>query len=205
MIKIQVEQGSEAWHSLRLGRFTASKFKSLMSGETTEGYKDVILDVVGEILSGEAEDSYSSPDMIRGTELEPEARAYFEHSKEVEVEQVGFCLPDDEELAEWVGVSPDGILPDGGLLEIKCPKLKTHLKYLEAGRLPNEYKWQVQGQLLVTGAPYCVFISYYPDFPAFELRVEPDAEMHQQLMARFRVAIGVAKEKLEFYRNLKNE
>ncbi len=205
MIKINITQGSDAWHDERRGRFTGIRMKGLQSKKTTASYQDSIMDVVGEILSGETEENYVNADMQRGTDLEPFARGEYEELYGIEVEEVGFCLPDDELLAEWVGISPDGILPDSGLIEIKCPKLKTHLKYLEANRVPNEYKWQVQSQLWVTGAPYCDFMSYYPGMKPFIIRVEPDPVMFEAIDMEVRIAIQAVKDKIELYKQYKAE
>lgn len=200
MIKINIEQGSEAWFEYRLGRFTASKFSTLMSGETTKGYSDLISQIAGEILSGEMEETYTSADMERGKELEPYARKEYESIFDVEVEQVGFVIPDEnDKLFEWVGVSPDGMLNDG-LLEIKCPKFKTHLSYIKKNVLPNEYKWQVQGQLLFTDAKWCDFMSYYPKVKPFIIRVLPDEEMQKQLIERLEKAIEDVKKEIEIYK-----
>ena len=200
MIIINIEQGSEAWFQERCGRFTASKFATLMSGETTKGFGDLITETAGEIITGEIEESYVNADMERGKELEPEARACFEDTTGLDVLEVGFCLPDDEAQGEWVGVSPDGLIPsEDAILEIKCPKKKTHLNYIKAGRLPNEYKWQVQGQLLVTGAKKAYFMSYYPNMKPFIIEVLPDEEMRASLTERITDAIERVKREIEIY------
>jgi len=200
MIIVNCEQGSPAWFAERCGRFTASKFSTLMSGKATIGYKDLIIETAGEILTGEVEETYTNAAMERGKELEPEARREFEGMAHP-VTEVGFCLPDDEEITEWVGVSPDGILPDGGLLEIKCPYLKTHLNYIKANKLPTAYKWQVHGQLFVTGAPYAYFMSYYPKLKPFVIKVYPDRKMIQELKTRLIEAISEVKIEIEKYNN----
>ena len=197
MIVINIEQGSEAWFQERCGRFTASKFSTLMSGKSTKGYKDLILDIAGEAITGEVEESYSNANMERGKDLEPEARQEFTELIS-DVKEVGFCLPDSD-IAEWCGVSPDGMLPDGAILEIKCPLRKTHLNYLRNDRLPNEYKWQVQGQIFVTGAPYGYFMSYYPNMKPFILKVERDEQMITDLETRIKEAITEVKEIIKSY------
>ena len=129
MIIIKVEQGSEAWFAEKCGRFSASKFSTLMSGLATKGYKDLITDVAGEVITGEVEETYTNDNMKRGTELEPEARQVFMDETGLNVHEVGFVLPDNGTLADWVGVSPDGmIFTDESILEIKCPKRKTHFR-----------------------------------------------------------------------------
>ena len=198
MITVHIEQGSEAWFQERCGRFTASKFATLMSGESTKGYKDLILETAGEAITGTTEESYTNAAMERGTELEPDARREFEDIQGVEVDQVGFCLPDDISLTDWVGVSPDGVFLDH-ILEIKCPMLKTHMGYINANRLPSTYKWQVQGQLWITGARTCFFMSYYPGLKPFIIEVFPDLEMHNQLRERALKAIVEVKQTIKNY------
>ena len=189
-----VEQGSEAWHELRCGRITASKFKDMMSGHSTAGYKGLIFDTSGQIVSRQIEESYSNANMERGIELEPEARMFYETIKEVEVDEVGF-VTNEVIYPEYIGVSPDGMIKKGnGLLEIKCPLLKTHVGYLLADKLPNEYKWQVQGQMLVSKTNYCDFMSYYPNMVPFIKRIYPDLEMQNQLLERMEASVDLIKD-----------
>ena len=199
MIKVHIDQGSDAWFRLRLGRITGTRFSSLMAGESTKTYKDLITDIAGEIITGEGEETYTNAIMERGTELEPEARREYESLFD-SVEQVGMCLRDEgDPLHEWVGISPDGLTD--GLLEIKCPLRKTHINYIERNVLPNEYKWQLQGQLFVTGLPYCDFMSYYPGMKPFIIRVLPDDEMHEGINTRIEAFIAHVKVKIETYNN----
>jgi len=201
MIRIETEQRSEAWFQAKLGRIGASRFKDLMSGESTIGYKGLISDIAAEIKSGEMEETYTNADMERGIELEPEARAAYEDIFEVDVEETGLCIPDESnEFHEWVGVSPDGGM-DGftKLLEIKCPKKRTHWNYIKAEKLPNEYKWQVQGQLFVTNAEYCDFMSYHPSLKPFIIRVYPDFKMHKEIEERLRKTITLIKQEIKNY------
>jgi putative phage-type endonuclease len=200
MIIINCEQRSEAWYQARLGRFTASVFSNVMAGESTATYKDLITKITGEILTGEIEESYTSYDMERGIDLEPDAISEYE-SLFGNIKQVGFIIPDeDDELNQWVGVSPDG-MQDNIIQEFKCPKLKTHLNYIKSDVLPNTYKWQVQGQLMITGAEYCDFMSYYPKLKPFIIRVEPDNEMHKQLRDRLNKSIELVKKHITEYNN----
>lgn len=184
MIIINCDQRSEAWHHNRLGRFTASIFSDVMSANNTSTYDNVLAKIAGEIITCEEEESFSSPAMERGIELEDEAAEYYESIYGIKTKKVGLIIPDEnDELHEWVGVSPDRVVNDG-LLEIKCPLIKTHLKYIRSGKLPNEYKWQVQGQLMVTEAKWCDFMSYYPSMKPFIIRVYPNKDMIKDLRDR---------------------
>ena len=200
MIEINVDQGSEAWYEARLGRITGTRFKALMSKESTEGYKNLISDIACEMISGEFDEQFKSTLMERGTEVEPEARDFYAEEFGVTVREVGIIYPDeDNEFHEWIGVSPDGLTD--GVLEIKCPLRKTHLNYIGKGELPSEYKWQVYGLLYVTGLPYCDFMSYFPEMKPFIVRVYPNEGIFDEITERLRVTIERVKEKIEMYNN----
>lgn len=195
MTIIDVQQDSEAWHELRAGRITGTRFATMMQGDSTKGYQDLINELTGESICGTKDDTYSNAIMERGILLEPEAARVYEEETGIKIESVGFVLMDGYE--DWVGISPDRM--GEGLLEIKCPLIKTHIGYIEKNVLPNEYRYQVQGQLLVTGLPYCDFMSYYPGMKPFILRVEPDKEMHQRLIAEIKKTIELVKAKIRIY------
>jgi len=200
----EMEQGSEAWFEERAGRITASKFKDLMSGMSTGGFKGLINNKIGEILSGTIEATYTNETMQRGIDMEPEAANEYAEAFNTEVFEVGF-VTNEQYFPQYVGVSPDRFVPESGvdgwgLVEIKCPMMKTHIGYLKSNKLPNEYKWQVQGQLLITGASYCDFVSYYPGIKMLVVRVEPDLDMHDELMHRFKFAVDEIEEGLKLIR-----
>lgn len=179
-----VEQGSEAWFDLRCGRITASKFKDAMSTKSTAGYKGLINNAVGEILSGTIEPTYTNDIMQRGIDLESEAAGVYEEHKDTPIDIIGFVTNNDIH-PDYVGVSPDRIIQlDNGLVEIKCPLMKTHIGYLSSRTMPSMYKWQVQGQLLITGADYCDFMSYYPNLKPFIIRIQKDEQMQKELKTR---------------------
>lgn len=108
--------------------------------------------------------------MKRGTQLEPEARSYYEMDRGLDVEQDGFCMTDDGRF----GCSPDGLVGIDGGLELKCPSPSTHVSYLLEGVLPSEYKAQVHGSMIVTGRAWWDFMSYCPGLPPLLIRVGPD-------------------------------
>lgn len=201
MIIHNIEQHSEAWFEARCGRVTGTCFKALVAGETTATYKDLITDIACEIITGrQQESSYTNSNMEHGTETEPKARKEYEILFETSVKEVGFITPDeDHKYHDWVGISPDGILSDSGLLEIKCPLMKTHLGYIEGNKLPSEYRYQVQGQLFVTGYDYCDFMSFVPDMKPFIIRVFPDLELFAEFERRLNLLIIQVKNKIETY------
>jgi len=196
-----VEQDSPAWDELRAGRVTGTRFQTLVSGMKTKGYQDLILDITGEILTGEREPSFSNDIMQRGIDLEPEGALEYERVTKQDVELIGFVTKDGD-LEEWTGVSPDRLIKNDGILEIKCPLRKTHLKYLKGQKLPTEYKHQVQSQMWVTGRKYVDFMSFYPKLKPFIIRVYPDLELFADYEERMTILIKDVKELIKTYKSL---
>jgi len=207
MIKYYFEQRSDAWFDARCGRVTGIGFKDLMTYENdikkaknSIGYNNLVTRIAVETITGEVEPTYQNDIMQRGLDLEPFARIEYEHLFDVVVDEVGFVIPDeDSPFHDWVGVSPDGLTD--GLLEIKCPLGNTHFKYLREASLPPEYRWQVQGQLFVTGLLYCDFMSYYPKMKPFIIRIEPDEIEHERITERLNIFIEDVKLELEKYKS----
>jgi len=171
-----IDQGTPEWHALRLGIATASRFDSIITpakGELSKSSEGYLRELLAEWLSGRPAESYISAWMERGSEVEGEARAYYAFERDSDVEQVTFCYADESRM---LGCSPDGLISDEGLIEIKSPAPKTHLGYLLDGALPLDYRPQVQGALLVTGRAWCDFLSYCPGLPPLLIRVERDEE-----------------------------
>ena len=166
-----MEQGSDEWFLARLGHVTGSNFKVAM-GTNGKGRKRLKYGLIEEIRKGEYRETYKSPAMADGSNLEDAARDYYSDLFGCKVNQVGFV-----EFSEYVGASPDGLIGDDGLLEIKCPITPTHIGYIDADALPSDYKEQVHGQLWVTGRKWCDIISFDPtwkDQILWRLRVERD-------------------------------
>ena len=204
MIIMNMEQRSESWFAEKCGRFGASKFATLMSGLSTKGYKDLITDIAGEVITGEIEETYTNEVMQRGIDLEPEARAELSAILGVDINEVGLCLPEDPKLIDWIGVSPDGITSNGLPCEIKCPILRTYLNRVIANKLPSEHRWQVQGQIFVTGAPKAYYMNYYPNLKPFIIEVKRDEQMQADLKIRFHKAIEDVKAILKLYKNFES-
>lgn len=164
----------------RLGIPSASSFDQIITtkGEVSKQRTKYLYKLAAERVSGRSEETYQNAAMQRGTELESEARAYYELVNDCTVEQVGFCLADGSYA---YGCSPDGLIGTNGLLEIKCPSASVHVEYLLEGGLPSVYFQQVQGQLLVTGRKYCEFVSYYPNLKPLIVTVTPDAKFQAAL------------------------
>lgn len=156
-----IEQGTEEWLALRLGKVTASKLSDVIAkgrgnapSKTRESY---MLQLAAEIVTGAPQDTFTNAAMEWGNECEPQARSMYEFDSGNDVDQVAFVIVDDH-----FGVSPDGMIGNDGLLEIKCPKTTTQLDRYLKGIFPAAYKAQVQGQLLATEREWCDFVSFDP-------------------------------------------
>lgn len=174
---INCEQGSEEWQAVRLGRVTGSLFSQVLNKKT--GRKTYMYKLAAERMTGILEEGYRNKFMDMGTENEPVARTFYELANATPVETVGFI-----ELDEDIGVSPDGLVGDDGLIEIKCPLASTHIKNIMLGRVPAEYIPQIQGGLWVTGRKWCDFVSFNPNIkgPKYHcIRVERDEEYIENL------------------------
>lgn len=176
---IDCEQGKPEWHAARCGIPTASCFDMLITtlGVQSKQRTKYMHKLAGERISGKAEEGYQSAAMARGNEIEEEARRFYEFTTGKGVERVGFCL---SECGRF-GASPDALVGEDGLLEIKCPTIAVHVGYLLDNKLPTEYFQQTQGQLFVTGRKWSDFISYYPGIKPLVIRVTPDVGFHQEL------------------------
>jgi len=162
MITHDLEQGSEEWFAVRLGIPTASRFADIYTstGKAASGQDRYLHSLAAEWLMGGQVETYQNEHMIRGNELEPEARSYYEFETGLEVEQTGFITTDDG----MVGGSPDGLTEPKGL-EIKCPTPQVHIEYLLRGKCPAKYYPQVQGLIWLCERDSWDFLSYHPDMP----------------------------------------
>jgi hypothetical protein len=161
---------------------TASNFSKVLAKGEGKVRKSLMLDMAAEALSGQPQEQFSNQWTDHGTQTEPEARANYELLSGNTVRQIGFAYLDRHKL---IGCSPDGLVDPDGLIEIKCPKPKTHIEYILAGKVPSEYVAQVQGALWVTGRAWCDFVSYCPsirDNPMMLVRVEPNADYIAKLV-----------------------
>jgi putative phage-type endonuclease len=178
-----MEQRSEEWFQARLGKVTASRVADVLakikSGESASrrNYK---IQLVSERLTGEKQETYINQAMQDGIDREFYAREKYvqQHG---EVEEVGFIQHPTLEA----GASPDGLVGDDGLIEIKCPLGTTHTETLMTQEVPSKYMPQIQFQLLVTGRKWCDFVSFNPMFPEhlqlFVRRVFADKEYQAEL------------------------
>lgn len=162
-----MKQGSSDWFQARCGRVTASRIVDVMNflkkggeGADRKSYKSQI---IAEILTGEVVmDGYLSPAMMHGNDFEELARTCYEVNGGAEVDLIGFAV---HPTIPRAGASPDGLVGELGGLELKCPKTETHLRYLLAGEVPEEYQPQMYFGMACTGREWWDFASYDPRLP----------------------------------------
>ena len=171
-----VVQGSPSWFAQRQGLVTASRLSDVMAKETTASRNNYMAQLIAEVLTGETEESYTNDFMQWGIEKEGEARTAYEFVKNTRVEEIGFAM--HPKLAS--GASPDGLVGNDGLVEIKCPKTKPHIDYLLTETIPKKYKYQMLWQMECTSRNWCDFVSYDPRLDTarqlFVKRYELDAK-----------------------------
>lgn len=198
----ETEQGSELWQKIRLGKFTASRAGDwvCLRGEITDGALTYIAEKIAEITTGEEQETFESEDMVWGKTHEPEARRLYAEKTGLETRECGFIL-----LNEFFGGSPDGLVEPAGILEIKCPKTKTHVKNIMATdaaslkKLNKRAFYQIQANLLVTGRMWAHFVSYDPRCAGSEfylLHIKKDEKAIGELQASLDMLVGKLKEVL---------
>lgn len=190
LIVYTFEQNSPEWLEARRGIVTASEFDTVQAQGRTKGSESVtrrkyLLTLVGEILTGELAPGWEgNKHTERGHLLEPEARELYAMVQGVEPQQVGFMR------CGRVGASPDSLVGEDGLLEIKTKLPHLQLDVLDRDRLPPEHVAQVQGQLWVSGRAWCDFVSYWPGLPIFIKRVHRDEEYIAALAESVKVFVS---------------
>lgn len=165
---IACEQSTPEWFAARAGRLTGSEADTILAkakkaGEESVQRRDYRLRLALERFTGASlEDDFEKSWVTRGKEVEPLARGMLEAKRGYLIEQVGFIACN----AEAAGCSLDGHVHDfEGIVELKCPKSATHLRYIREGVLPKEYVPQVLHNMMVSSAQWCDFASFDPRFP----------------------------------------
>lgn len=183
MIYHKVEPRCSAWFYLRLGKPTASEFSRIVTsgGKPSTQAEDYAHRLIAErMLAHPIDDDVQTQWMRRGQEEEDGAIEAYEFQTGLYTSLGGFCTDDDNRY----GCSPDRLVGDDGLLEMKVPAANTHVRYLECSEvLAKEKRGQVQGELLVTGRRWADLVSFHPELPTVIVRVYPDLEYHRLLMA----------------------
>lgn len=179
-----IAQGSDAWLKLRAGKLTASCIKKILTSKTkkaadNESSRLFMYELLAQKLTGYIEPSFVSDDMMRGHDDEEDARqVYEEHCAPVDV--VGFV--EDDRWGFTLGYSPDGLVGDDGLIEIKAPRAKYQLAAIVNDEVDAEYTLQLQAGLLVTQRAWIDVITYSAGLPMMIKRVLPDPELHEAIV-----------------------
>lgn len=186
-----IVQGSAEWHAIRVGKVTASRVADVVA-KTKSGWgasrANYMAELIAERLTGEAAERFTNAAMNWGTEKEPDARAAYEFFRDASVTEIGFV---EHPSIGMTGASPDGLVSDDGMVEIKCPNTATHLETLLTQTVPAKYNTQMQWQMACSGRQWCDFASYDPRLPEemslFVKRVERDdktiAELEKDVSA----------------------
>lgn len=187
--EIKVEQLSPDWLMARVGSLGASRVHDAVA-KTRNGWAasraKLVADLVCERLTGNPSANFVSPAMDWGIEKEAEAKRAYAFIADCDVKSVGMFR---HHRLNWTHASPDGVIAEDGLVEIKCPTTPTHLAYLLGTPVDEKYVKQMQWQMACTGASWCDFVSFDPRFPVdFAIkhqRVERDdkaiAELEEQI------------------------
>lgn len=181
----EIIQGSPEWFEIRCGKATASRIADIVA-RTKSGYSasraNYAAQLVAERLTGTVAESFTSAAMQHGTDTEPMARSAYQFYTDADVAQTGFVL--HPSIAD-AGASPDGLVGEVGLVEIKCPNTATHIDTLLNGKVPAKYVAQMMWQMACTGRQWCDFASFDPRLPEamrlFVLRIERDETMISEL------------------------
>ena len=161
----QIAQGTPEWHQMRLGKVTASRVADILAKTKTgpsASRQNYLIELAIQRTTGIIQESYSNSAMEWGTQTEPQARVAYEVNTNNFVDQVAFI---DHPSIKWFGCSPDGLVSDRGLLEIKCPNSATHWEYFKSKKPPQKYFIQMQAQIAVTNKDWCDFVSFDPRMP----------------------------------------
>jgi putative phage-type endonuclease len=160
-----IEQGTPEWFAQRIGKVTASRVADVIT-KTKTGYStsrdNYMAQLVCERLTGTVAESFTNASMQWGTDNEPLARAAYEAYMDVLVDEVAMI---SHPTIENAGASPDGLVGDDGLVEIKCPNTATHIDTLLTQTVPRKYITQMQWQMACTGRKWCDFVSFDPRLP----------------------------------------
>lgn len=203
-----MEQRSDDWYAARLGKVTASRIGDVMA-KTKTGYSasraNYMAQLVVERLTNRKEESYTNAAMQWGTDTEPLARSAYEVAKNVLVKEVGFI---DHPSIAMSGASPDGLVGDDGMVEIKCPNTATHIETFLSNNIDSKYILQMMWQMRCTNRKWCDFVSFDPRMPE-ELqikiiRVEYDQRFVNEIEAEVIKFLSEVDEKVAKLNEVKN-
>lgn len=200
MIVHNIPQGSKEWINLRAGRFTATDAVALHA--MGKGLETAALEKAVWWITGEPPESIETPAIVWGKEMEPFAAEEYAKGTWQEVKEVGFC-----EMDEYAGCSPDRLVGDDGLIEIKCKQPKNHLQTVLSGKIDSAHYGQMQFQMLITGRKWCDYVCFCPFFKKklFVKRVYPDKEYQDALLEGLKKGKKLIQEYIKRYEEQTNE
>jgi len=184
-IHTDIIQRSDEWYELRRGLITASAVGMLITPKTlkpasNQDSRGLASMLAAERIAGWSDIGFVNDDMMRGIESEPIVRAkYVQHY--APVAEVAFMTED--RFGFKLGLSPDGLVGEDGLIEIKCPRAKGHIATIIAGHPPIEYMAQLQTALLVSGRAWIDYVSYCAGLPLYVKRVFPQGKWFDAITA----------------------
>ena len=191
------EQRTEDWYNIRKGKMTASNAETIIANG--KGLETYIYNLMAEYYSSAEKENYINADMQRGIDLEPEAKIEFQFYTGLDIKEVGYV-----EFNEYILVSPDGLIGNDGLIEIKCPNDSIYFKLLLSNNIKPEYIAQMQMQMYVTERQYCYFVSYNPNFEKslYIKKINRDEEMIDKLKKGLERGTELIKEIKENFRKV---
>jgi putative phage-type endonuclease len=200
-----LEQRSDEWFAVRCGKVTASRVSDVIA-KTKSGWgasrANYMAQLIAERLTGEVADSYSNSAMQWGIDHEDEARVAYEFYENAKVQEIGFVRHQDLES----GASPDGLVGDDGLIEIKCPNTATHIQTLLDQKIPQKYETQMLWQMECTERKWCDFVSFDPRMPedlkGYVKRFERDDKRLDEIRTMVADFIGELEDKLTALKKL---
>jgi putative phage-type endonuclease len=197
---LDIVQGTDDWHQLRLGKVTASRLPDVIS-KTKSGWAasraNYMAELIAERLTSIPTSSYFNAAMQWGTETEPTARTAYAFFRGTPVHEVGFVQHPDIEMA---GASPDGLVDENGMVEFKCPNTATHIDTLTKRKIPARYITQMQWQMACACREWNDFVSFDPRMPEdlkmFVKRIPRDDERIRELEALVRQFLDEIADKI---------
>lgn len=207
MIILDCEQGSPEWHQARCGRVTASRIADVMARTKTgygAGRANYMAELIAERLTGEVAEGYTNAAMQWGSEQEANAINAYEFMRDADVRRVGFVIAPHFDMA---GASPDGLVGENGLIEVKCPNTATHIDTLLSEKIAQKYVDQMQFQMHCTATKWCDFVSYDPRLPSdlslWVKRIERDDKRITELTEGVTEFLADLEEKLARLQSLR--
>lgn len=200
-----VIQRSDEWWRLRAGKPTASEFSKLVTsaGVPSKSLDKYAITLAAEAFAGGPVDAWEGNyHTERGRALEDEAIKLYEFANDVSVVPAGFITND----AETYGCSPDGLVGDDGMVEIKCLKAETHIEtmmyFRTKGRIPTKYVQQTQGQMMICHRQWCDLVFYHPVLPLLAIRERPSDKFRMAVITELKNVSEERDRVLEIMRSM---